>query len=250
MPAAFGVKLRHGDAVTDDDIALFVLLAPHLVRAAQIHRCLWQCDMIEALAGAGFDTRHKGVLLVDAGTRVAYANEIAAAMFDSGNGLRLDAGALSTGDPDASAVLRCLIAGCADPCLANGGPGGWVDIRRSVGSPLRILVAPFRISKWRDRNAWWGFSSPIAVLIISDPDLDKQIYRAQLQDTFGLTSAETDVALEIGKGDGRNAAAARLAVTPGTVRIHLQRVFEKTGAHRQAELVRLLVEVRGRCPAN
>jgi DNA-binding CsgD family transcriptional regulator len=71
-----------------------------------------------------------------------------------------------------------------------------------------------------------------------------------LQDTFGLTPAETDVALEIGKGDGRNAAAARLSVTPGTVRIHLQRVFEKMGVHRQAELVRLLAEVRGRCPAN
>jgi DNA-binding CsgD family transcriptional regulator len=248
VPAAFGVKSKHASVLTDDDVALFALLAPHLVRAAQIHRCLRQFDIIEALAGAGLETLHKGVFLVDSEARVAFANEIAAAMFDTSNGLQLSAAALSTVDPDASAELRRLIAGCADPRVADGGPGGSVNVRRTNRSPLRILVAPFRAANWRDRATWLGFFRPTAILVVSDPEREKQERRTNLRYEFGLTPAEADVALEISKGDGRAAAAARLAISLSTLRVHLQRVFEKTGVHRQAELVRLLTEARRERP--
>lgn len=66
--------------------------------------------------------------------------------------------------------------------------------------------------------------------------------RDYLPRRFGLTSAEADVALEILKGDGRDASAARLGISVTTVRAHLSHIFEKTGVRRQAELVRLLLE--------
>jgi DNA-binding CsgD family transcriptional regulator len=62
-----------------------------------------------------------------------------------------------------------------------------------------------------------------------------------LRREFGLTAAEADVALEITKGDGRDATAARLGIGVATVRTHLVRIFEKTGVGRQAELVRLVL---------
>ena len=43
------------------------------------------------------------------------------------------------------------------------------------------------------------------------------------------------------RGAGLRPIAEELAVSVSTVRIHLQRVFEKTGTHRQAALVRLLL---------
>ena len=45
------------------------------------------------------------------------------------------------------------------------------------------------------------------------------------------------------RGHGLQAVANELRVTLSTVRVYLQRVFEKTGTHRQAELVRLLIEL-------
>jgi DNA-binding CsgD family transcriptional regulator len=59
-----------------------------------------------------------------------------------------------------------------------------------------------------------------------------------------LTPAEAVVAIQMLRGQGLQAAAKERRVTLSTVRIHLQRVFEKTGAHRQAELVRLLLNVQ------
>ncbi|TIX97438.1 MAG: LuxR family transcriptional regulator, partial [Mesorhizobium sp.] len=52
-------------------------------------------------------------------------------------------------------------------------------------------------------------------------EAEQEEARERLRLRFGLTRAETDVALEILKGDGRTAAAARLCIAPTTVRAHL-----------------------------
>jgi len=39
--------------------------------------------------------------------------------------------------------------------------------------------------------------------------------------------------------------AEALGITQGTARLNLHRVFEKTGAHRQAELAALLARLAG-----
>jgi DNA-binding CsgD family transcriptional regulator len=69
---------------------------------------------------------------------------------------------------------------------------------------------------------------------------------AQWRRRYGLTSAEAAFAAEIVKGDGKHAAAGRRGVTYATGRTHLTRIFQKTGARRQAELVRLLLLDTGR----
>jgi DNA-binding CsgD family transcriptional regulator len=60
-----------------------------------------------------------------------------------------------------------------------------------------------------------------------------------LRDRFGFTRAEATFALEIMKGDGRQAAANRLGISLGTARSHLSSIFDKTGSRHQAELVLL-----------
>jgi len=71
---------------------------------------------------------------------------------------------------------------------------------------------------------------------------DAKRFLHDLRERFGLTAAEAALALEIVKGDGRQAAAGRLGITVGTARSHLTRIFDKTGVRHQAELVRLLLQ--------
>ena len=80
-------------------------------------------------------------------------------------------------------------------------------------------------------------------MLIRDPERERAETRAQLANRFDLTPTETDIVLEILKGDGRKAAALRLGMAPGTARVHLQRIFDKMGVHTQAELVRVVTEL-------
>jgi DNA-binding CsgD family transcriptional regulator len=63
-----------------------------------------------------------------------------------------------------------------------------------------------------------------------------------LRDDFGLTRAEAAVAVEILETDGLQAVADRLDISLATARTHLAHLFDKTGTHRQAELVRLVLQ--------
>lgn len=75
-----------------------------------------------------------------------------------------------------------------------------------------------------------------------EPEDQRRARKDGLMRRHALTAAEADVAIEIMRGDGRKAAAARLGIAETTARTHLSRIFCKTGARRQAELVRLLMQ--------
>jgi DNA-binding CsgD family transcriptional regulator len=80
------------------------------------------------------------------------------------------------------------------------------------------------------------------MLFINDPERPNNPTAERLQKGFGLTRTEAAVAMEVLNGHGLQAAAAALGVAPVTVRTHLTAVFGKTGTHRQAELVRVLLQ--------
>ena len=61
---------------------------------------------------------------------------------------------------------------------------------------------------------------------------------------YDLTPAEQRVFELVVAGVGTGEIAQTLGVLPGTVRTQLLRVFEKTGRHSRAELIRLSSEIR------
>jgi DNA-binding CsgD family transcriptional regulator len=75
------------------------------------------------------------------------------------------------------------------------------------------------------------------------PDLES------LRRRYGLTKAEADVALRVLDGTGLAPIAEELSISLSTVRTHLRHVFAKTDTHRQAELVRLLLDRAGSHPS-
>jgi DNA-binding CsgD family transcriptional regulator len=80
-----------------------------------------------------------------------------------------------------------------------------------------------------------------ALILVVDPDRALPPSAAQLRQLYGLTHAESEVAVAAVRGEGLSAIAADLDVSLATARTHLQHVFEKTGTRRQAELVRLIL---------
>ncbi|WP_238474371.1 helix-turn-helix transcriptional regulator [Pseudomonas cavernae] len=78
-------------------------------------------------------------------------------------------------------------------------------------------------------------------MFIRDPADSPQASRRLLRKLFQLTATETEVALLMMDGLTLDEAADKLGVMKNTVRAHLRGLFAKTGATRQALLVKTLL---------
>ena len=83
------------------------------------------------------------------------------------------------------------------------------------------------------------------VVCITDLEAGVNLPEQRLRDLFGLSPAETRVALALFEGLDPRHAAERLGVSFYTVRGHLVRIFDKTGTHGQADLARLMMRTIG-----
>lgn len=84
--------------------------------------------------------------------------------------------------------------------------------------------------------------SPAILLTVCEPDQKSALDPMLVASIFDLTPAEARIGVELMDGPGIAAIAARLRVSNATVKSHLKSIFLKTGTHRQAELVRLLLQ--------
>jgi len=187
-----------------------------------------------------FDAWPQAALLTDANARVIRANTAGKLLLDAKDAVYLCDGRLTlSGAPDA---LQKLVSSCARGDLTGYGPGGELEVARiSPRSPLHVTVTPLRSKVPLTDLPWIGVGTPVAIVTMTDPDSVRLRREKTLRRRFDLTFAEAAVAGEILKGDGRKAAARRCGITVGTAKTHLASIFEKTGTHRQAELIRVLL---------
>lgn len=84
-------------------------------------------------------------------------------------------------------------------------------------------------------------ASQSALIVIADPEREPEPEADTLRRLYGLTKTEAEVARRVLGGSGLRPIADEMSLSLPTIRSHLQHVFLKTGTHRQAELVRLLI---------
>ena len=217
----------------DEQVRLVRIVAPHLARAARIMQLVAGSRAEQLGYHGAFDQLGHGVLVLDAQSRLQHANTLADTMLVQGNLLRNTGGSIALANPADEQQFRRLFASCVTQTLGAGG-----RLKVTVdGRPLSILVTPLR-------GAITGFTFPYGkvLVIITDPDRHQDRRGQSLQRRFGLTPAETAMAIEIAKGDGRAAAAARRGISLSTARTQLSAIFAKTGTSRQAELTRLIAD--------
>ena len=217
---------------------LLRLLAPHLQRAVQL---MLRMDVLKARTGAAEEALDRlpiGVILVDATGRPLRLNRTAEAILAGGDGLQVRRDGLAAARTDETRALQRLIAVAAATGSGRGlAPGGALALSRPSGRlPLSVLVAPCRsetLAHGRDR--------PACVVFVSDPMLEVATPADLLRHLYGLTRAEARLAALLLQGQDLPEAGAELGVSLHTVRAHLKAVLAKTGAGRQAELVRILL---------
>ncbi|MEI9405634.1 helix-turn-helix transcriptional regulator [Mesorhizobium argentiipisi] len=127
---------------------------------------------------------------------------------------------------DLSAALRSLIAGV--PANFVAGSLSWIVIRNAGDRPVIMNEE--------------GVVTPDGSIIVAL--LDRQPRTGPNPETlrkmFGLTGAETHLALRLASGDAPLEIAERSRLSRTTIRTQLASLFAKTETRRQAELVALL----------
>jgi DNA-binding CsgD family transcriptional regulator len=232
------IATHRQDEFDPKHIQLFQLLAPHLQRAVQLNTRLAGLEIRCEASAEALNRLEQGALLVDESVRVVFASQEAERLFAAGDGLRVMEGVLHANSAADTALLHALIAGCVRHG-AEAGAGGSLRLSRGPDrAPLSLQVAPLR----SEAPLFSMTERPVAILFVTDPDRNTRSPIAWLQQRFGLTAAEAAFAGEIVAGAGIQAAADRLHISRSTGRTHLARIFEKTGTHRQAELVRLMLQ--------
>jgi DNA-binding CsgD family transcriptional regulator len=213
-----------------------LILVPHLQQAFQIHTRIQGLERKADAAADAIDQLTRGVVLLGADGRVLLANSSATALCASDPALKLTARGLVAAVPSENRRLHQLIRGALTTGKGLHAGGGTSISRSGLRRPLHVLVTPLRTSAIH-----LGKEVPTVAVFISDPDR-KPISESQVFSLlYGLTQAESRLALSLAEGRSLKDAAEQLGVAQSTVRSQLKSIFGKTNTSRQSQLVRLLL---------
>jgi DNA-binding CsgD family transcriptional regulator len=222
------------------DLDLLNFLAPHMQRAFKLHVHFAELrSRSEGLEDA-LNLVATGVMLLNAKGEVVLMNRSASALIQERNGLLVTRGGLRAERQRESELLMKIISE-ACPTSGSNSPsvGGTILVSRRERSSLHVFVSPIRDSSI-------PLTQSIAVVVfVIDPSQQKRPAQDVLRILFGLTPAESRVALLLGDGHSPRQIASMVGITDNTVRSQIKSIFCKTGVKRQAELVRLLLNHAG-----
>jgi DNA-binding CsgD family transcriptional regulator len=213
------------------------LIVPHLRRAILIGKVI---DLKTAASDSLADTVDgisAAMFLVAESARIVHANASGHAMLAQGSILRAVGGKLLPRDASAEQALNevCAMAGRGDP--AEGAKGIAIPLMASEGTRYVAHVLPLTSGARRQAGATYAAAAAVfvhkaALDAPSPPEVIRKLYK--------LTPTEMRVLLAMMQVGGAAAVAETLGIAESTVRTHLLRLFAKTGAKRQSDLIKLV----------
>ena len=222
-----------------DDRKVLEIIAPHLQRAIRIYAKLKRTTSERDLFAGAVDQLSVATIILDEQARVANTNAIAEAMLKEGDGISLKGEHLQVNGRDTNRRLQSALSAVIEAQQKQEtSVVRAFSVPRSNGrSNLGLVIRPVPSSQWSG-----GQASPCAAVFISDPDLQDGASRQALGELLALSPAEANLALLLARGHSLAQASDLQNISQHTARAQLKSIFAKTGASRQAELVRLVLK--------
>ncbi len=231
----FTMQQAVGQRPIEPSQSLSDLIGP-LAQAARLYlefRGLRQASLAAARVTAQL---RAGVILADGEGRVVDVNDLGERLLLSGAGLSVKDGLLRAPRNFETARLHRLIANAVGG--NNGLSGGRMLVARGPPvDPLILTITPLIAEPDL-------FARPLAMIIVSGID-EATISERELGELFGLSPAESRLAIALGRGQRLAEIAVEREVKMPTLRTQMRSIFKKLEVQRQADLVRLLSRVSG-----
>ena len=220
--------------VEEGDLETLRLLAPHYRKAITISRLLENAMTRAQTFAAALDASSTGIVLVDEDLGIVHANAKAHAMLAIGDPIREHSGALSLRQEIVAGSLEAAVASAIHD-ESNGRLGIGIPSRWLNDTPAILHVLPLA----RREPALGIGPAAVAAVFVAEGATPVRLPGDAMALLYSLTPAETRVFELVVEGVPLSEIAQQLGSATTTVRTHLQRIFDKTGCHRQAELVGL-----------
>lgn len=226
----------------DEEIDLVRRLIPHMRHAFDTRARLAGTDLHHRGGLHGGSDLSEAMLLVDRDGRVLQENSAAADLLSAHDGVTAASRMLDFSDPAAAAKFAGALAGLD---LRQGQEidmeaRGFAARRPSGGRPYIVAV--------RALPAADAFADALlgarAMVFIRDPQSYSTLDEVLLKESYGLSQAETDLAVALDLGRTLADIAADRGVSITTVRTQLYALMAKLDVNRQTDLVRLLRQYR------
>jgi len=227
----------------EEAVARIRLLYPHLRRAVLIGRAFEDQRRRLAEDAAVLDAFAAGMFLLGQRGEIVRANTAGEAMLAAKSPLRTRNGRLDLAIPAANRALQAALAAAREGDVGLGGRGTSIPLHGEFGSGDELVLHLLPLNAVRqqsidaDRNAAF-------VLFVRRVDRDDVAAIATFVQRFHLTPKEAEVLQTVVEVGGVPQAADVLGLSPATVRTHVTSIFNKSGVRRQADLIRLLMEMK------
>jgi DNA-binding CsgD family transcriptional regulator len=218
--------------ISSEQRAVFSSLAPHVRAAVRMQMALEE-EGAALLTGA-MEALSTPAFVCDSTGRVKAMTPSAEAMVARGRSLQLQGGKLSAALAADSASLKDAIelAACEPSSLAARLPRT-VIVRCGEQDAMPMVLDVIALPA---RTLEFCLAPRVLVVVHGTQGADSR-RRKVLKSVYGLTAAETDVALQVAQGRTTEAIAAARGVVVDTVRAQIKSILAKLGFTRQIELV-------------
>jgi DNA-binding CsgD family transcriptional regulator len=221
-----------------DDCEFIRALTPHFSLALRIFSALKSAETERDIYREAVGSFAIGTLLVDQNGCVARTDAVAARILNSNAAISIRNSRLHASDPSIDSELREAVVSAVKHGPVTSPPYSRVMRLSSWGS-LSMLIRSIAAGA-----SSTGEKTVAAVIHLSDARTAGAAGTAsaqKLMELFELNTMEAGLALQIARGRTLTEAALALKLSEQTARTYSKQIFAKTGTHRQAELVRLIL---------
>ena len=223
------------DNFNQGDKTLVESLIPHLTQAIALYSRIVQAQSQAQAYQDAFDHMDMGCIILDRKLQVQTINKAAEDLLAGDYGLKLRDNCLSVGGAEENRRFKSLVEAITTRQIEEAGSVRAFRIHsQSSVAGLGLLCRALPPASTPD-------AGPSVAIFISDPQKPRVNRVELLEQLFGLTAAESRLALLLANGLSLDEAAEELGVTRNTAKSHLSASFSKTGVTRQPALVQLIL---------
>jgi DNA-binding CsgD family transcriptional regulator len=234
--ATLAIILGDQDGLADENARRRLrLIVPHMVRASSISLVVAEHLRGRATLSDAMDQMTAGVFLVDDSGRLVYANAAASNMLSSDNFLRIGPLGLIAVDPNANRTLQSALSSLG----RAGDKSAGASILLKAEGREHWLAHVLPLTPTNGGRSAVGHSATAAIFV-RKTTIEAASALETVARLYGLTGSELRVLSAVVEIGGVPEIADTLGISESTVRTHLKQLFQKTGSHRQADLVKLV----------